>query len=666
MSRDIIQEHEAKQKKFETINTEDSNDEILQYTLNVPKDSKKRQKGGAKQEQTRFANEWIIRDVALDFRILRKKKVFYTICLQFLKHAEYLWASDVDPDHYFMDTFNNWGIEDRLFEGITKPPLLRWFSNLMTHMMSVTQRAENQSLRSTIGDPELNSLVGQSAVMIKKEILEFESNHVRDRFPEAISGLQRDVDYDVDDPLYTFGIIHLIKNSINFAALNFAQMHNLTFAPFTSAYKKRGLMSFSGMASSGVGGLDRIVESHNQTVTGQSPKDYKKVTRKKRGKKANDDAHAETITRTASTSNKPFAPNTDPSLVTFSPVTPEGDIIDSTLEAIYGDPNHKASNIPLDVLFEAEGFLGQEAEVGGAEREGKGEEGWEALAREVLPKNGLDPANYGLQTPSTPPLIYEQLAVQEHDHPPIDANDFADATEAAIQFLMDERRDAENMGGGEFMMAPSLFAGELLGHVVPSMVTPYNWIEADDLFAPLTPNAGLPDEFADTPPRSETPALVLPPIADILPGTESPSTPALHISTPPSTARVHSDPAHCSKVAERFIEAWRTAKKKLYRQYGIRHFNINRALFRSGAVCHRCYQLVRQHHETYHLHNGRIAIRKVLNYPRHRRKGAHERISENRHTRKYIETRKKAKKYTKHLVNKNASQLRRYNKKLLK
>jgi len=100
------------------------------------------------------------------------------------------------------------------------------------------------------------------------------------------------------------------------------------------------------------------------------------------------------------------------------------------------------------------------------------------------------------------------------------------------------------------------------------------------------------------------------------------STPPLHIPHTHLRGPVHADSGTCSKLAEEYVAKWRATKKhlkKMGRIYKKKHrfFPISRFLFESGAICHRCYELVKEHHEHYHSVSGKVDYDKQV-YPRKR------------------------------------------------
>lgn len=130
-----------------------------------------------------------------------------------------------------------------------------------------------------------------------------------------------------------------------------------------------------------------------------------------------------------------------------------------------------------------------------------------------------------------------------------------------------------------------------------------------------------------------------------------------HNPAPPHNHIVHKDSAVCSKIAKEFVRAWRNAKQRLYKTHGLRHFPIKHAFFHDGAICHRCYQLVKQHHEQYHLKTHHIVVHKVLPYPRKRLREAKE---EKGYTKKelYQNTKAKAEKMTSYYKSHSSTEIK--------
>jgi len=648
-------------------NNDDSNEGLLQFGINVTKSGGKRLPA-KKKELAHFDNEFLIKDIAMDLRILRKKKVWYLILTSLVKSPTFSeFYSTLHPDalspienapeigrRHFMRRGENVVLDHKRLLGYNNPPILKWFSNLIEHLMDRDASMKNIRNDSTVGIAELGRVEG-SYTKIYQEYLVAEKEKIRES--------------EVSDTnlLCKLGLDHLLRNTMNGLLSSFAVNHNMTFAPYSSKYKKSNDFSgiFRQMNTTGTFSLDSVVSEHNKMIANRV---------KAYGGHGPVPAGAPPIlpphTPTGATSTvfeiSPESPVSVPDRREIETATMYDAIFVKTPEGV----TVENPVIPIDVLLEAEALL-----VGGnLDKEPEAEEGWEELAREFLPKHGLDPKNYGIrdvvpETPSsemithtpspyTPPEeTYEMLAVHEHQHSVPDASDVADATEAAITHVMEERNNEENLEGGELLINPAQFANDILATVAPNIVTPYNDTVSPDLGGPVHPAAGISDEAPDREPSQRTPPLILPTIAEVLPHSSP-------LKATPPTARVHHSPEHCNAVAERFIGAWRGAKKRLYKKYGTRHFNINHALFRSGAVCHRCYELVRRHHERYHLKTGDTVRHSKLAYPRHRQEKKSSQIKENPHTKKYKETSKKAKEYTSKLVKKNASQLRAYNKHL--
>ena len=75
--------YEQKQTRYAGIQDENSNEGLLQLTVNV--DAKSKKYLADKKEVLSIKNEWMVKDVALDFRILRKKNVWFTILYQWVE-----------------------------------------------------------------------------------------------------------------------------------------------------------------------------------------------------------------------------------------------------------------------------------------------------------------------------------------------------------------------------------------------------------------------------------------------------------------------------------------------------------------------------------------------------------------------------------------------------
>ena len=671
--------YEQKQTRYAGIQDENSNEGLLQLTVNV--DAKSKKYLADKKEVLSIKNEWMVKDVALDFRILRKKNVWFTILYQWVEKFSTAytipdeWMTSRAPaERTFIHRGENIVINSNHLVGIQSPPLLRWFSNLCQHLMEQDLSSRNITLASTIGQNELGSLASTSHQAQQKFL--------------RMEALQKEKSLTKDtNVLCIYGLHHIMTNTINGLATEFATTNNLKFAQYKAAYKK-SMPLFQNTNTTGTQTLDRIILNHNLGVGNRLANGGRSINKMHLRDTPGDTPYGTPLTpsfdlqedTTIRFAGSPDTPIAVPTIEEVRTATFYDAIFAKTPEGV---PVSRPV-IPLDVLLDTEAAVERVHE-----REPAAEEGWEELAKEFLPLHDLDPGNYGISTtpsptteemiPETPPSqmpstpisreeseegglftpegTYEILAVHEHDHNPIDASDIADATEAAIIHLEEERNDPENLTGGEFLITPAQFVSDILENVTPAIVTPYNTPADLHLDEPTQPNAGLSDEHPDTPPRIDTSEERLPSISEIIPATEP-------LTATPPTARVHHKPEHCNKIADKFIRAWRKAKGKLYRKYGLRHFNINRALFQSGAVCHRCYQLVRKHHELYHLHNGKEVTHTVYKYPRKRQEIQMDRIRTNKKTEVYKETRKKAKAYTKKLTEKNATQLRRYNKQL--
>lgn len=240
----------------------------------------------------------------------------------------------------------------------------------------------------------------------------------------------------------------------------------------------------------------------------------------------------------------------------------------------------------------------------------------------------------------TPKGSYEELVTEVHKTPIVDVADVADAGEAAIQKYIDEEESGELVEGGEFLVPPEAFTSVIVGLADPNTVTVYNTpplsiipeTEEDEIVEYTD------DEALAGPPTPPTPPLRFPTVSEVL----------MRDDREGLRGPVHRDPLTCSHTANAFIEAWRKAKLHAYKHKKFRHFPINRSFFATGAVCHRCYQLVRQHHEHYHRRGGALVDRAVWKYPRSRRDSSIAKIAApSKTTRKYKKSRKAAKKMTK-------------------
>ncbi len=329
-----------------------------------------------------------------------------------------------------------------------------------------------------------------------------------------------------------------------------------------------------------------------------------------------------------------------------------------------------AVELPASALFNIENALFHNtAGVAGRdydehEEEPEAEPGWEELAREVLPKNGLNPANYGLDpitptssaastpvTPTiheegesenerlteTPPLhltsTYESLSTNIHDHPIVDTSDVLDSVEDGVREYEEEEVDLVPQIG-QFMVPPEAFTSVILELSAPNIVTAFNSPPASSTAEDVSETG---DDIA--PPREDTPPIHFPSISEVLMRGDRDEAPR---------GPVHVNPAHCDAIAERFVNAWRAAKRHAYKHKKFRHFPINRSFFKAGHVCHRCYQLVRAHHEEYHKKGGATVDHKVWRYPRGRRAKQMAKIAPpNKDSREYTASRNEAKKMAK-------------------
>lgn len=731
------QDYAEKQAAFiDNFEGGNSNEGIFQFAINVPEKNTRRSHA-SKQELARFANEWVVKDVALDLRILRKKNVWYGVLTELAKQDS-IKAQYVNPTNLYRRG-ENYVLRPELFIGMTNHPLLRWFGNLVEHLNMKDLSSRNISLNSTIGDSELH--------FIKNSHIEAQRNFV------DVEALVVDLNLITRQSIIgQYGLEHIMRNTINGLCVDFAYNNNMFFSTFHAKYEQSNMQFQTRMNSHGTITGTTILKEHNALVKAKL----------KAGLQAGAPPSSTPSTPQFAPSQKPSPMLTpvDDTLVHFDPheVTVHSPSIETIshgtmYDAIFGKTADGVSVekplIPLDILLDAEAIVESKGE-----KDPEAEEGWEELAREVLTKAGLDISQYGLSPksktppptdiiPETPPSqtgispsihnTYRHLAINEHNHPPVDANDIADATDTAIREYEHNKQTGENLEGGEFIISPAQFTSDMLQIVAPGIITPYNDTPPDQSFyleaavAPIRGYWGDPEEYVQdlgesksnienyhvirtiskappeenedrqrpsyghevfslSPDRETTPPPssittpnpkhnTTPPPPDPGSPIEPPSTPALRLPsisevlpsvspTLPPSARVHHNPDTCNKIADAFIQAWRMAKAKVYSTYKTRHFNINHGLFRAGAVCHRCYQLVRRHHEHYHLHSGSLVDRTKLAYPRKRRDKQRDSIRENKHSKVYKDTRAKAKKYTKKLVSKNASQLRKYNKKL--
>lgn len=702
--------YNEKIERFVGFEGENSNEQIVQFTINVPEQSNKRRRGKKSGtldiEKARFRDNWLVKDIALDFRILRKKSMWYTICYEFAVKMDNIFGTLLGLNGSRTTTEKEYlGMEGQhvIFHpehliGFTSPPILKWFSNLCQHLYSKELASKNISMDSTLGVDELKDVPTSHTDAAQRYLQTFrnQKEHALNPFGSTY---------------FEFGVDHLLKNTVNSLAFHFATRNNMTFSPF-KAEGRRDPHNWLMHNSLGIQTLPAMVNEHNRIIG----------TRLREG--GNRVLGFPVTSQGTPITHEPDTPGTPALVITpnlqadapvrFTPAsptitTPSGEtIVEATMAAAIFEPTTFGVQqgqhlIPIDILLDTESAVrrrGQEDDEYGPDIEPRAEKGWREHALKHLTKAGLDPSQYGIrektpespeekvpetpasQMPTTPqrtpssPSSYEQLAIHEHQHPPIDTNDIADAAAYAIDRFVLEGEEAEQTGeeleGGDFIITPAQFVNDILHDLFPEAITTYNYLDSFNRHdhEEMQPHVGVFDDLPDTPPRSETPSLHLPNLGEVL------GTPTLHIPessstssdrTPstehhPSTARVHEHSGHCNKIAEAFVEAWREAKMKVYRAHKIRHFRINQALFKDGHVCHRCYQLVRQHHEHYHTKGGHIRDHTVWRYPRARTRANKRSIPRtNKQTAKYKESKKKAKKYTKQLKRRNAQQLKRYN-----
>lgn len=655
---------------------DNSNEGVFQFALNVPAKNTQRTHVTDK-EKTRFQNDWLVKDVALDLRILRKKRVWYSIMIDLIK-------SKAMQEHFqnvsaYNSTFiyrgENWIIDPNIFVDLTETPLLKWFGNFVQHLQSRRYSRDNASLGSTIDTQELPG-VASSHIEAQSHFLRLHKtliDVINQDMPQAAAGVSA-----VENPRHfvNLGFEHLFRNTVNALCVDFAHMNYMTFS-LAKNFKKNG-DAFANLNSNMTQTARKIQEAHNQFVR---------------------DAVKAGLPSRSVAYDGPAPPNQEEHLMTppGSPVeeiprTPTmTEIQRATMyDAVFGkSPDGVPVEnpvIPLDVLLESEAIL----ERGNPDRDFEAEEGWEEHARKTLGEAGLlefypelanlpspppSPRTPPGEPPGTPqgPRITANSNSPFYEGMPTNVNDVADAAETAIQRFEDSRDSQDEIADHpQFLVTPAQFVAHVLGVVAPTIVTEYNDMPAPRLDQQTHPSSGttddhVPDSARDIPGSPEH--VRLPSIADVLP-----------YDVPiPEGAPVHADEHVCNRTADAFIKAWRKAKRRAYAHDRTRHFNINHGLFRSGMVCHRCYQLVRRHHEHYHLKSGRTVNRDKLAYPRHRTSegvrrttveynAAHRRggtsLGEMRDQRR---SRNKARRYTKALRKaKSPHVLRAYNKYLKK
>lgn len=643
-----------------------SNEGVYQFLINVP-ERKGYRTAAPKAELNRFANNWLVKDVAMDLRILRKKSIWASLCLELLQ-TERIKMMFVQNSNARLRG-EHWTIEPALLVDLSNESiLLRWFGNFVKHLM-MDDFGDNQTLNSTIDVDELQAYISRTGhwIQIEKRFLDLEKLMNEKWLHLEIIGTPHG---QPNMPkLSSLGLSHLLRNTINGLCTEFALENNMLFS-ILKPPKGTWLNLNDRLSSGGTDISNQILTSHNEHI---------KLRRKHQNPRGPPTREVEPKDIPAPESLE-LTPNNDAIIRFNSPDLPSPKKIEKATfyDAIFcKDPaGVRVSKpvIPLDVLMETEALL----ERGNQDKEDRPEEGWAEHALAILQKNGLDPAAYGLHAPTTVPLTpstptsssefsdpntpktplntYESFIVSQHEHPPIDASDVADAADTALRAFNEETQSPDNIEGGQFLINPAQFNGEVLAIAAPNLVTPYNNSPPSRLDESMTPTIGITDDRASHIIRESTPVLRLPSIAEVIPHIDR--------ATPPR-AIVHKDSSVCSKIAEAFITAWRMAKETVYKHYHKRHFRINHTLFATGAVCHRCYQLIRQHHEAYHLKSGHTVSHTVFPYPRKRTEKQKSSIRTDKHTELYKETRKKAYNYTKRLLRKTPHQLRKYNKRLV-
>lgn len=432
----------------------------------------------------------------------------------------------------------------------------------------------------------------------------------------------------------------LLINTMNALAFRFARLHGLTFASFKAAsFKSHGdpLQAMEDTA--------RLIPQWNRYAEGKPIE----VERKPKVKR----------TRRIGPRNRPhYDPDAEiPSINEMKE--------DAIADAVFGTERLSGveGNIPLEIIGRVQEIL---QKMHGPMSENPFEEEIATSYPKSAHTENLEIADDNPAAPSSSSASSSSSSSSRSIPLPPNENDVADAVEAAIDEFFDQR---SNYIEGGVLMASNAVLVDVAVNVIAAdsnhVVKEYEFAtdsEASDpevhFHYPKTTDQG--PAFTDDKQESsdeEDPEVTI--NYDLIKKSAVQSV-AVRLRGGHSGSRhprhVHKDPAHCHHIATEFVKAWRSAKQKVYRSKGIRHFPIKQAFFHDGAVCHRCYQLVMQHHERYHLASGKTVTHKVIEYPRKRIKPAKE---EKGYKQKaaYKETRKEAKAESKYLKEASTAEL---------
>ena len=609
---------------------ENSNEAIVQFGFNTEKSTaatvgKTGRTDITKWERSNIMNNPYARRVMKQLKLFRKRKVVLGIVHDYMKNEQFITYL-YSPDQHPTIVINRPGTTDlEIIDHTAMPdspasPLCSWFREFLKNLTNeradynFADEANQYDLIATyLRRPEYKSILD-----IQKRI---------DGMAQAAIARYRMATFGTSEihkhPVYAF--IELV----NYLCVGYAHIHHISFA------------------------LIKNTKSNNNRFEAKSIENqFHMSERNKRSKK-----HHEKKS------------------IHFSAWDTRKIVLSSIVRESRNPAPSSSDELPADLLFLIENslFEGTSGQAGRNydefEEEPEAEEGWREAAPEVLLRNGLDPANYirdyvpgeelaqpkqpssssssqtpaenegeeNLPTPNiheevgednTPTLnvaSYEELSRDIHNHPVVDTHDVLDAVDTGLNDFEEQEEAPDILDGGHFMVPPEAFSSTILELVAPNIVTAYN-----------APPEIHEEHVEDVlPPRVETPPLVFPTVGEIL----------MHGDREPIRGPVHSNPITCSKVADKFVIYWRAAKRLAYRHKKFKHFPINRAFFQAGAICHRCYQLVRSHQEKYHLKNGGTVRNKVWRYPRGRLVSQMKKMAATpKDTRKYKTTKAGAKK----------------------
>lgn len=650
------------------LHEENSIETLLQLSANYekPKRGSAVRTVSSAAERRMVMQDPTIRRVCRMLRFLRKRKFFYRICLDLMNDSEFVKLYyENHAQAFFVDSTFPTGrlIDPNQIPQTSSSMAVKWFTDFIDACITPTGYQfripdDYEIVKSTMkGLPPTNVL--EREVINKEKQLYAKYKHLAKNEHEDNS-MRSPVDELID--------------LTNLACRDFARNHNLTFARLTAAGRKSKPMEASQVEAT------YDVESHNALIS----QVYKPPSKSKVAKALIRDTIIPNSVTEGGANVIPASVSMDMSRDLFSLKASENNDPESDFEAEEGWAEHahehltKAGLDPTQYGLPPASSSSSSAavEIPKMKKAKKpptiSDYGTRAKTKKSKRPDPVSPpdddvgstdTDYDYSTdehpdtrkptvepplvnaPTTPPVDYNDLAVNHHRHPIVDIHDIADAAEVAIDNYVASQEDPENFSGGEFLVPVEAVVEEINSVVFPTE------LPAHSVAAASTPPIVLPD---DSPTHTATPPLIINDRATThtaFPGAggspRSPTSPSSSSRTPP-TAAVHSHSGYCEKWAVKFVDSWRAAKKKAYRHKRFRFFPINRTMFAHGNICHRCYQLVRAHHEHYHLKGGGVRDEAKLKYPRGRRSSQRRKIPPpDKHSRGYKKTSKMARKYTK-------------------